>query len=527
MFNGTRSEQETWNTCVKTILGLLEDSLFNGVVPSTKIDFLASNEYLKKNASTETLSTPQSPSSYTMKRKRSFTDSAQDRKQQKLSSNLANDIARSLSVSIEDDVDMSSQPINVYCKPIDQENPVPTLRRISLSGTMNHSSSSLSQWLEKQAQINHMSVPEFKSLFHEKQKLLRQHLELLQVPNQPFDSIREHLSKVLRLADDLSGDHTISFSEIFPEWTLYESRINKLATYVQSIEDMSFSISNMIPQTNDLLQDIKGLQTTLDSKMALYGDALLQNGLEWRAMGMPVDDQLINATKQWIHNLCVGVLDALDKECKKAQQQAQNIQDLIQLPIGEKLMASILTGLEFISEASTFIGFTSQKLVYDCRILATIYGQWVSENLERIQDKPRDKKNAPKRIDIRYMQLMDNMTRIISSLYTLSELDMRYRDISHLSRVSIESLSAILVEVALRAVGIIEMERKNASVSINSKIAGNIMTNPQTTFIYMGESLLNFANKVIELAGREWADGGRIKALYTYLKDLENSLESS
>lgn len=75
MFNGTRSEQETWNSCVKTILGLLgkiniyillfqalflftllsytiEDSLFNGVVPSTKIDFLASNEYLKKNAST-------------------------------------------------------------------------------------------------------------------------------------------------------------------------------------------------------------------------------------------------------------------------------------------------------------------------------------------------------------------------------------------------------------------------------------------------------------------------------------------
>lgn len=147
-----------------------------------------------------------------MKRKRSFSDSAQDRKQQKLSSNLANDIARSLSVSMEDDVDMSSHPINVYCKPIDQENPVPTLRRISLSGTMNHSSSSLSQWLEKQAQVNHMSVAEFKSLFLEKQKLLRQHLELLQMPNQPFDSIREHLSKVLRLADDLSGDRTIPFS---------------------------------------------------------------------------------------------------------------------------------------------------------------------------------------------------------------------------------------------------------------------------------------------------------------------------
>lgn len=213
-------------------------------------------------------------------------------------------------------------------------------------------------------------------------------------------------------------------------------------------------------------------------------------------------------------------------------------------------MSSILAGLEFISEASAFIGFTSQKLLYDCRVLATIYGQWVSENLEHIHDKPPDKKTTPKRIDIRYMQLMDNMTRIISSLYSLGELEMRYRDPSLLSKLSVESLSAILVEVTITALGIIEMERKNPSVSVNSKIAGNIMTNPHTTFIYMGESLLNYANKVIELAGREWSDGNRIQvndnliciyqtkhirliscyciiqALHLYLKDLENSLES-
>ena len=50
-------------------------------------------------------------------------------------------------------------------------------------------------------------------------------------------------------------------------------------------------------------------------------------------------------------------------------------------------MASILAGLEFIAETSTFIGFTTQKLIYDCRVLATVYGQWVSENLDHINDK--------------------------------------------------------------------------------------------------------------------------------------------
>jgi hypothetical protein len=100
---------------------------------------------------------------------------------------------------------------------------------------------------------------------------------------------------------------------------------------------MSFSINNIIPQTNDLLQDIRGLQNTLDAKMTLYGDALIQNGLEWKAMGMPVDDQLLTATKEWLHNLCIGLLDALNLECKKAQDTVHAMKDLIQLPMGEKV----------------------------------------------------------------------------------------------------------------------------------------------------------------------------------------------
>jgi hypothetical protein len=40
------------------------------------------------------------------------------------------------------------------------------------------------------------------------------------------------------------------------------------------------------------------------------------------------------------------------------------------------------------------------------------------------------------------------------------------------------------------------------------------MTNPQTAFIYMGEALLSFASKIVELANREWNDGGRVKVIY-------------
>lgn len=214
-------------------------------------------------------------------------------------------------------------------------------------------------------------------------------------------------------------------------------------------------------------------------------------------------------------------------------------------------MASILAGLEFVSEASAFIGFTSQKLIYDCRVLASVYGQWVSENLEHINDKPTSaspipiitttasspsagtKKatalsintNSTKRIDIRYMQLMDNITSVLTALYSLNDLELRHQDIlnSSSSIASVENLSSVLVELTVQAVGVIEVERSKSTTSASSKIAGNIMSNPQTDFIHMGESLLTFANKIIELAGRERTDGGRIQ-VRTFLKRREMAI---
>lgn len=100
---------------------------------------------------------------------------------------------------------------------------------------------------------------------------------------------------------------------------------------------MSYSITSMIPQTNDLLTDIKGLQSLLESKINLYGDVLIQNGLEWKAMGMPVDEHLLTATKNWIHQLCTGLLDALDTECKKAQNMVNDMRDLVHTDMGENV----------------------------------------------------------------------------------------------------------------------------------------------------------------------------------------------
>ncbi|KAI8377076.1 hypothetical protein EDC96DRAFT_551240 [Choanephora cucurbitarum] len=280
---------------------------------------------------------------------------------------------------------------------------------------------------------------------------------------------------------------------------------------------MSLSINKIIPQSDDLLQDIKGLQSLLDAKTSLYGEVLIQNGLEWKAMGMPVNEALLSATKQWIHNLCHGLLDALNSECKRAQALVRDMKALIGSTVGEKLMACILAGLEFIAEASAFIGMTSQRNLDECCVLVTVYGQWVSENLEQIND--RSKKNkayaTTKRTDIRFMQFMENMNRVLTCLYTLYDL----HDIDSTKSIGyVDNLTAVLVELTVRAVSVIEIHRENATPS--KAVAGNIMSHPQASFIYMGETLLTFASKILQLSEKKGVFVNRIK-------DLEESLEVS
>jgi hypothetical protein len=100
---------------------------------------------------------------------------------------------------------------------------------------------------------------------------------------------------------------------------------------------MYTTVNSVVPQTNDLREDVKTLQKMLDKKMGLYGDALMQNGLEWKAMGLPVDDQLLNATKSWLLNLCNDVLMALDNECKKVQGMVTDMADLVNKPFGDSV----------------------------------------------------------------------------------------------------------------------------------------------------------------------------------------------
>ncbi|KAI8147157.1 hypothetical protein BJV82DRAFT_378513 [Fennellomyces sp. T-0311] len=313
----------------------------------------------------------------------------------------------------------------------------------------------------------------------------------------------------------------------------------------QSIDDMKELVSQAIPRTSDLVYDIRRLQTVLESKMALYGDNLVQNGLAWKTMGLPVDEQLIATVKGWFYNLCIGLIGELDTECSKLRSLVTDMRELVHHPEGDKLMESIQSGVEFIASVISFIGLPSRKLVYGCRILASIYGQWASENLEFLREthtkgstKSMDVKmtNAATtssgrpttRVDIRLMQWMDGVVQVLTSLQTLQEVggataasvedDQRTFDSDSLG--VLENLASTLVEITVRALSVIETTRRNKHTK-----QGNIMMNPETALIYMERSVLSFGDRVVEVSGREGIDGPRIQRLHAHLEQNEQDLQ--
>ncbi|KAI9484851.1 hypothetical protein BDB00DRAFT_110680 [Zychaea mexicana] len=470
----TRSDATIWEDCTKTIIGLLEDSfeIENKGQTHKRSDVSSTRPTSMLRPGFQAAVNNSNGSLLTTKRKRStFSDNARDRKMQRISNSLANDIARHLSMTgpennrpaattltpTEHDVDMDTNnnnnnsiynnsinkpvPPRVYKRPIrkssvlrrfnnnsntgyhdgfntnfgggqQQQQDATFLRRISgmQAATNNNQQPNrmvvamdFDQWLKTQAQRQNLNILEYRQAFHEKQNQLQHCLTQIDTADhtksddQRFQNVKENLDRILKIADELRGDRSVAFADIFPEWRAFEGHINKIATYVQSIEDMKELVIQAIPRTSDLLYDIRRLQSVLESKMTLYGDNLVQNGLEWKAMGMPVDEQLIATVKGWFYNLCIGLISELDTECSKLQSLVTDMRELLHHPDGDKLMESIQNGVEFIASVISFIGLPSRKLTYGCRILATIYGQWASENLEFLRETQQvNKQGSPK-----------------------------------------------------------------------------------------------------------------------------------
>ncbi|KAI9304820.1 hypothetical protein BJ944DRAFT_79322 [Cunninghamella echinulata] len=322
-------------------------------------------------------------------------------------------------------------------------------------------------------------------------------------------------------------------------------------------------ITQKLQSSNDLAQDIKAIYQLLDTRKKLYGDTLIQNGLEWKAMGLPVDMELIHTVKLWFLYISSSLLDELDIACPSNNTKDQ-----------ELYMGNLLVGLEVVASIIAFIGISNKRIYINSQILVTIYGQWISENLEQINELQtkhhtlvssstknltqhqsscnnytnNSNGNKMGRMDLKLMELLEYMGRILDALQIIQDNDRHIYDFNNNNNNTtnnnnnnnnsngmmddsikgvediglLETITDMLVEINVRAIAVIETQR---CLGEKGKGITNIMSlSYQSSFIYMEESLLTFAEKIVELAGREWIDRPKLQRLHAYLERMEVEL---
>ncbi|KAF9365481.1 hypothetical protein BGX34_009820 [Mortierella sp. NVP85] len=119
-----------------------------------------------------------------------------------------------------------------------------------------------------------------------------------------YCSMKTAVDTVLESAHWLCApDFDMGINRICPDWPVYEGSMEHMVHYVQVVESMWKMISDQPQHPHDLSEDLKRSQETIDYQRTILGDTLCNNGLAWRALGLPPMEELIQSTQDWILNL--------------------------------------------------------------------------------------------------------------------------------------------------------------------------------------------------------------------------------
>ncbi|KAF9947690.1 hypothetical protein BGZ72_010356 [Mortierella alpina] len=121
-----------------------------------------------------------------------------------------------------------------------------------------------------------------------------------------YNTIQTAVDAILENAHWLCGpDFEMGINRICPQWTAHEASVEHIVHYVQVVESMRETLSGRFQHPHDLAEDLTRSQEVIDYQRTLFGETLRSHGLEWKALGLPPMEILIQETQDWILNLAV------------------------------------------------------------------------------------------------------------------------------------------------------------------------------------------------------------------------------
>ncbi|KAF9141366.1 hypothetical protein BGX30_004955 [Mortierella sp. GBA39] len=119
-----------------------------------------------------------------------------------------------------------------------------------------------------------------------------------------YNTIQRTVDAILENAQWLCGpEFEMGINRICSEWPTHERSVEKFVHYVQVVESMRETLSGRFQHPEDLAEDLTRSQEVIDYQRTLFGETLRNHGLEWRVLGLPPMEDLIQGTQDWILNM--------------------------------------------------------------------------------------------------------------------------------------------------------------------------------------------------------------------------------
>ncbi|KAF9312378.1 hypothetical protein BG003_006332 [Podila horticola] len=266
-----------------------------------------------------------------------------------------------------------------------------------------------------------------------------------------YNSIQQTVDSILESAQWLCGpEFEMSISRICPQWPAHEKSIEQFVHYVQVVESMKETVSDRFQHPQGLSEDLTRCQEMIDYQRTLFGETLRSHGLEWRALGFPPMEGLIQQTQDWILNMARTMTVKIKAEVNLTLEQSQ-ASGQPGMDIEEVAMSRAVTDvMELVLQGSLFTGSCLELVGKRCPMLVTAWTELASQycyltltkrkEQALLASRPRGgkatgssvfllsseyRKHAPSGMNrgllLRTMELFENVSRLLQCLMEMHE----------------------------------------------------------------------------------------------------------
>lgn len=262
-----------------------------------------------------------------------------------------------------------------------------------------------------------------------------------------YNSIQQTVDSVLESAQWLCGpEFEMSISRICPQWPAHEKSIEQFVHYVQVVESMK-EISGRFQHPQELSEDLARCQEMIDYQRTLFGETLRSHGLEWRALGFPPMEGLVQQTQDWILNMA----RTLTVKIKAEVNLTLELHGQPGMELEEVAMSRAITDvMELVLQGALLTGSCLELVGRRCPMLVTAWTELASQycyltltkrkEQALLASRPRggktpgsllflssneSRKHAPSSMSrgllLRTMELFENISRLLQCLMEMHE----------------------------------------------------------------------------------------------------------